>query len=203
MNQGRLRAVLAAAALTALLVLPGCIVIDPADPPSWLPAGLIPTATPAPSTEGTVHPAPSKDKKRTDVWQAYFVGKGRLRGADRSGKPANLTPAKAMEQLLAGPSTAERKAGLTTAIPKGTQVREVTIDFASTARLDLTGEFASGGSGASVKMRVAQVVYTLTQIPGVTGVLIRVEGQPIQHFGRERIDLLRPQNRGDFADVAR
>ena len=195
---GRMRrALVLAAACAVVAALPGCIVIRGDKPPSWLPAGLVPTATPVPA-KATNQPAADPG---VSALKAYLVKGGRLTSVARGGKAATASPSRAMEALLAGPTAAERAAGISSALPAGTRVNEVTVDFAQVARLDLSSQFAAGGSDASVRARVAQVVYTLTQVPGITGVLIRIDGKRVEHFGRERIDLLRPQTRGDYADI--
>jgi hypothetical protein len=50
-------------------------------------------------------------------------------------------------------------------------------------------------------MRLAQVVYTLTQFPTIQRVRFRIEGEPVTVFGGEGIIIDTPQTRGDYEDV--
>jgi germination protein M len=137
------------------------------------------------------------------IVRAYFI----LAGARRS---EGLVPAlrevprtravatAAMNQLLAGPSAAERAASrpVTTAVPPGTRLLGLSID-AGIATVDLSGEFGSGGGSASTLGRLGQVVYTLTQFPTVDRVAFRVDGRPVTVFGSEGIVLEGPVGRMD------
>jgi hypothetical protein len=50
-------------------------------------------------------------------------------------------------------------------------------------------------------MRLAQVVFTLTQFPTVEGVLFELDGEPVEVFSGEGIVLDHPQTREDFEDM--
>jgi sporulation and spore germination protein/immunoglobulin-like protein involved in spore germination len=106
----------------------------------------------------------------------------------------------AVRALLAGPDSAERARGLATAIPPGTRLLGLTIRD-SVATVDLTRAFEAGGGSASIRMRLAQLVYTLTQLPGVRRVRLHLEGQAVEVFSGEGLDVSRPLDRGDFADL--
>lgn len=107
----------------------------------------------------------------------------------------------AMEGLLAGPEVAESEVGFATAIPMGTELRSVTIDD-TVATVDLTEEFTSGGGSASMMGRVAQVVFTLTQVPTVEAVAFEVEGTPLTELGGEGLLLEEPQTRADWESLS-
>ena len=109
--------------------------------------------------------------------------------------------ATAMRALLAGPSEAERDAGLTTAIPNGTRLLGLQI-AGGVATVDLSEEFASGGGSLSMQARVAQVVHTLTQFASVRAVSFELEGEPVEALGGEGVVLSEPVDRADFEDVA-
>jgi hypothetical protein len=98
----------------------------------------------------------------------------------RDGKPVAVSrTAPAMpgllRALLAGPTRAERAKGLRSAIPPGTDVRDLTI-ARRVVTVDLGGRFAAGRDEASLTARVGQLVRTLRSVPGVVGVRIRLEG---------------------------
>jgi hypothetical protein len=101
----------------------------------------------------------------------------------------------AMEHLLSDP------AGLETTIPEGTRLNGISVED-GVATVDLTGEFTSGGGSLSMQVRVAQVVWTLTQFPVVEGVSFAIEGEPVDTIGGEGIDVSQPQTREDWMDFA-
>ena len=77
--------------------------------------------------------------------------------------------------LLAGPSAAEKAAGMRTYIPPGTPLRSLTIAD-GLATVDLGELFIQGTNGESLDARLTQVVYTLTAGPDVTSVRLLVKG---------------------------
>ncbi len=105
----------------------------------------------------------------------------------------------AIEQLLLGPGDAETAAGLGTTIPGGTQLLDVAIAD-GVATVDLSGEYDDGGGSASMFTRLAQVVFTLTQLPTVEGVRFRIDGEDVETFSAEGIGLDGPQTRADYED---
>jgi len=106
----------------------------------------------------------------------------------------------ALEALLAGPSPAEQAAGVSTAIPDGTRLLDVTIED-GIAIVDLSSEYESGGGSLAMMLRLAQVVYTVTQFPTVAGVQFELDGQPVEVFSGEGIVLDHPVTREDYEDV--
>ncbi|MGH3039670.1 MAG: GerMN domain-containing protein [Gaiellaceae bacterium] len=105
----------------------------------------------------------------------------------------------ALESLLEGPDSFETGYGLRTAVPDGTQLLGLTIDD-GIAHVDLTSEFESGGGSLSMQMRLAQIVYTITQFPTVEGVVFSLDGRPIEVLGGEGVIIDHPLKRRDFAD---
>jgi hypothetical protein len=109
--------------------------------------------------------------------------------------------AAAVEALLAGPDGDREMSGdVETAIPRGTRLLGLDID-GGIATVDLTSEFESGGGSLSMQMRLAQVVYTLTQFPTVKSVLFRLDGEPVDVFSGEGIVLDKPVTRRDYGDL--
>jgi len=82
----------------------------------------------------------------------------------------------ALTRLLEGPDQTERAASVATQIPAGTTIHDITISNV-VATVDLSESFESNPSSASMPLRIAQVVYTLTQFPTVRGVDFRIDGQ--------------------------
>jgi germination protein M len=106
----------------------------------------------------------------------------------------------ATESLLSGPSAREQAAAVGSQIPAGTQLLGLTIED-EVATVDLTSEFESGGGSASMNMRIAQVVYTLTQFPTVKGVLFELDGQRVDVLGGEGVVVDEPVTRKDYRDL--
>lgn len=102
--------------------------------------------------------------------------------------------AAAMNALLAGPTDAERAAGLVTAIPAGTRLRGVDIR-GSVAIVDLSGEIESGGGSSSMLGRLWQIVYTATQFPRTRQVRILIDGREREALGGEGVLIDRPLSR--------
>jgi len=119
-----------------------------------------------------------------------------------TGGEAVATPAVArgaLEALLAGPDGVEAGAGLATAIPGGVELLGVDIS-GGTATVDLSSDFGSGGGSLSMQLRVAQVVFTLTQFDSVEQVDVHLDGEAVDGIGGEGVpseDL----TRADFTDV--
>jgi hypothetical protein len=106
----------------------------------------------------------------------------------------------AMEQLLKGPSARERAGGLSTAIPAGTKLRGVTITN-GVATVDLSGGFGDDAGLLGAQLRLGQVVYTLTQFPGVTGVVFALDGKRVDYFTGDGLDISKPQTRAGYEDL--
>jgi hypothetical protein len=106
----------------------------------------------------------------------------------------------AMESLIAGPDTQEQAAAVGSQIPAGTQLLGLNVDN-GVATVDLTSEFESGGGSASMNMRIAQVVYTLTQFPTVKGVLFQLDGQRVDVLGGEGVIVDQPVTRKDYRSL--
>ncbi len=135
-----------------------------------IPYGLLeeaPATTARPS-------APSVPSAAVNV---YFVRGGRMAVAVRQvNAPASV--AKALTALLFGPLEDEATTGVRSAIDPTAAVQARAMDPA-TYLVDLSPEFAQGLASQQV-LGLAQIVYTATDIPGVTGVRFTLDGVPIQ-----------------------
>lgn len=156
------------------------------------------TATPSPTSHGPGSPSPTASPART-VLRLYFLRDEKLGVAERLVDSTSMPATASMRALLAGPSATEQAAGLATTIPGGTRLLGLSIDD-GTARVDLSGEFASGGGSLSMTARVAQVVYTLTRFPTVRGVQFLLDGEPVEALGGEGIVLGGTQRRADWRE---
>jgi germination protein M len=142
--------------------------------------------------------APNADSMTISV---YFTRGEKIAAAHRVIPKTSETGKAAMQALLEGPSVAETAAGLIGAIPEGTRLLGLNIDK-GLATVDLSGEYASGGGSLSMFMRIAQVVYTLTQFPSVSKVSFQLDGQAVTALGGEGIILNHPVGRADYEDMA-
>ncbi|HEX6147236.1 MAG TPA: GerMN domain-containing protein [Acidimicrobiia bacterium] len=120
------------------------------------------------------------------------------RETSESGEEAEL----AIRLLLEGPSSDETEGtpSLSTAIPEGTSLLGITVE-GGVGTVDLSGEYDDGGGSFAMFARLAQVVYTLTRLPGVERVAFTIDGEPVTVFSSEGIELEEPQERADYYDL--
>jgi hypothetical protein len=147
-----------------------------------------------PTTTGASSSSTSSDSADVIEISVYFLRTERVALVHRSVPHTSATSKSALEQLLSGPTPAEAQLGMTTSVPLGTVLNKVSLS-AGIATVDLSASYASGGS---MRTRLAQVVYTLTQFPTVQGVLFEQDGQPVTSFGSEGVVLDHPLSRADF-----
>ena len=168
-----------------------------------LPAGCGRDAAPRPIAEtapvATQMPTPSATQgtPTNDPFRVWFHNGNALTAATRYAE-AQPTSVIAVSALLAGPTREERSAGVGSQVPVGTILRDVHVR-GGIATVDLSGRFDDGGGSLSMELRLAQVVYTLTEFPQVEAVVFELDGKPVSVFSAEEISIDRPLRRGDFA----
>lgn len=157
------------------------------------------TASPsaAPSASASPSPSPSTSAAETTL-RVYFLRGEELGVAERRVPQTTMPATAAVKALLAGPTAEDRAAGLGSAVPEGTRLLGLSID-GTTARVDLSRRFASGGGTLSMTARVAQVVYTLTQFRTVRSVEFLLDGSPVDALGGEGVVLTGGQRRADWS----
>lgn len=111
------------------------------------------------------------DAARSENHRVWFLKNGRPVSVARA---ADTLP-ELTRALLAGPTQAERRRGLTTAIPSGVAVRRTTR-AGGLATIDLAARFTLGTERRSLTDRIGQLVRTVRSVPGVTSVKVRIEG---------------------------
>ena len=165
--------------------------------PGQSPAG----SAAAPSSPGASAVPSTSAAPAVTTFAVYFFRGDRLVPVQRTVPRTVAVARAALQQLLAGPTPVEAAgaAGLTSTVPSGSQLLDVAITD-GTATVDLSGQFESGGGSASMFGRLAQVVYTATQFPSVSGVTFRLDGQPVTTFSGEGIMLSGPSARADYRD---
>ena len=162
------------------------------------------TASTAPltSTTSTTQTAVSSTTQVANSMtvSVYFTSGEKIAAAHRIVPKTLETGKAAMLALLQGPTADETAAGLVGAIPQGTRFLGLTIEN-GVATVNLSKEYESGGGSLSMFMRIAQVVYTLTQFPTVSKVSFQLDGQPVTALGGEGIILDHPVGRADYEDM--
>ena len=132
--------------------------------------------------------------------QVWLTRDDGLVSVRRTHQPTRLVATAAINSLLDGPTADERVMGYASAVPLGTKLLGIAIRN-GVATVDLTSEFQNGAGSRSMQMRLAQVVYTLTQFPTVQKVRFRLDGAPVPVFSSEGIVLDHPVGRNDYADL--
>jgi hypothetical protein len=163
-----------------------------------------PGDTSSPSPEPTKEPAEGQGNEedpsepRTFSYQVWLTqGEGFLFVSRRTAPFEPGVGRIALEDLLSGPTDAERGEFIGTEIPAGTELRGLNIED-GVATVDLSAEFAQGGSTLEETARLAQVVYTITQFETVGSVQFLIEGGIVKSFGSHGIVLDRPQTRKGY-----
>ena len=153
--------------LTAIIAVASCgIGTDsrPRDIPADQRTPLLGGATPAAATT-------------TRSPKVFFFGSestspDRLESANRS---VESTPEAVARELLAGLSESDVTRNLRTAIPVGTTLRSALLSGDGSAVIDVSQEFFEARGEQQVRA-VAQIVYSLTALDGVTSVRLLVDG---------------------------
>ena len=179
-------------------------------PPTEQPSLEAPSTEPTPGTTDTPGQSPgstpSPTQSGTTTVRAYFVlgsfqDNAGLVPVLRDIPKTKAVGGAAMDELITGPNDAELGArpAMYTNIPDGTSVLGLTIKD-GIATVNLSKEFDGGGGSATMLGRLAQVVYTLTQFPTVTGVQFQVDGQPMVVFNENGNVVAGPFGRDDYTD---
>ena len=191
------------------LLLAACAPNGVATPsPTAGPSIEAPSAEPTPGSTGTPAASqastPGPTTAQGTTVRAYFVLGSFVDNAGlvpvlREVPKTQAVGAAAMEALLAGPNDDELGArpAMYTNVPDGTHFLGLTIDH-GVATVNLSKEFEASGEAASATGRVAQVVYTLTQFPTVTGVQFQVDGVPHPVSGDDGVVRDGPVARADY-----
>jgi hypothetical protein len=131
----------------------------------------------------------------------YFSRDEKICAAPRVVPATDDVSGAAVQALLGGPTADEKANGVTSSIPEGTTLLGFDVT-GGLATVDLSGEFASGGGSLSMMMRLAEVVFTLTQLPTVTGVELKLDGKTVDEFGGEGLIVPHPMSRADFENLS-
>jgi spore germination protein GerM len=150
--------------IAAAIALAGCGIANQASP--------VAIGNAAPSTTAPAQPpAPASTAAAT----LYFVSASNQLVATRAGTLTGI--GSVIEHLLAGPSSSESGAGMTSAIPTGTKLLSAGVS-GTLAKLDFSDQLASV-SGQEQLLAFAEIVTTCTSLPNVNSVEISVAGQTV------------------------
>jgi len=180
------------------LMLAGCGQGQFADQSAPAPAPSISAPPPASAPRASATVAATSSSARSaapSVSQPvslYFTEGGKL--AAVPSEVSGPAPAKAtLEQLLKGPKDSRHS----TEIPASAQLEDVSIS-GGTATVSFNDAFFTPNGATGTLLRLAQVVYTVTQFSGVTAVRFLKDGQSVGVIG-EGFPLNRSLTRGDFS----
>ncbi|MDP8932522.1 MAG: GerMN domain-containing protein [Actinomycetota bacterium] len=154
-------------------------------------AGSAPTRPTSTTTSEAVEVVEGAKSAASRQVSIYLTKGELLKKVNRSVPDAPRIGAEAIKALLAGPTPAEAKTGLDTAIPRSVRFRDLKID-GGVALVDLSSEFEAGGGTLGLTLRLAQVTCTLNQFSGVEGVRFALDGQQVSVFSGNGIVLSRP-----------
>lgn len=187
----RVRALAVNAAVLAAVVLAACG-IPTASSPSPIARSDVPyhLLNPPPTTT-TVPGAPAVGVPEL----VYLVApNGHLVAATREiAVPASLT--QVVGALLAGPTATESAGGIQSFLnPTGVQV---TVAAGGVATVDFTSDPIQV-VGPDQTLAIAQVTYTVTQVPGVTGVTFAIGGKAIEVPTAAGAQVPGPVSRADY-----
>jgi hypothetical protein len=96
--------------------------------------------------------------------------------------PAQFPVRSAVRALLGGPNPAESAAGVKTAVPAATHLVSTSVAH-GVATVNLTAQFASPAPKKQIRMRLAQLTFTVTQVPNVRAVHLEFNGSAVASIG--------------------
>jgi hypothetical protein len=137
-----------------------------------------PAASPSPTaapTGGSPSPTVSPSPGKPFTFQIWLVRGGKLFETKRTEPFVQAVAQLALNDLVSGPNGLEIAASVETAIPAATA--DITSLRAGEAAVNLTVPGLGGASAKIVqRLPLAQLVYTITQYPTISGVQFSVNG---------------------------
>lgn len=183
---------MALAAFGVVLLCASCTRVAARGPTAASP----PSAGSTRSAQATTSPAP---RLIVPTITLFFTRSHQLCAVSRETK-GTQTAEDLLLDLIAGPEDRETKGGIATSIPSETGIRKVSVQD-GLAEVDVSRAFESSSLGPlSIKIRLAQVIYTLTRLDSVRQVTLKVEGRLLD--GKSAgLPHDAPFSREDFEDV--
>jgi hypothetical protein len=167
----------AALAIVAMgVVVAGCgVPVDRA--PSALPRKDIPFGLLQPSPRTTTSTSvPSPVEAPISIF--LVTSSGHLVAAAREVPAAQESLVAVLDALVQGPTNSEAQAGLESAVPAQTTVLSAVSGLTGIATINLGGTFGQLVGQAQIQA-TAQIVFTATALPGVTGVTFELSGHAV------------------------
>jgi spore germination protein GerM len=118
------------------------------------------------------------NKKETNVVHVYFYYQDRLISVSRQIAPGENKVKRAITALLNGPHTEEQSREIFTLLPKGLTVSEINRQGTVLTVYFSKELLAVSGGYEQIEGMVKQIVFTITDIPGITAVVFRITGHP-------------------------
>ncbi len=143
---------------------------------------------------------PSTRDDGTVSLKIYLVRDEKLSPVLRQVAKTKAVGTAALRALVEGPTAAEAALGLSSCLPPETTLLGLRVEE-GIAHVDLSREFATGGGSFSMRMRLAQVVFTLTQFATVEEVRLYLDGKAVPVLGGEGVPVDRGLVRADFEDM--
>jgi spore germination protein GerM len=170
-----------------LCLVTGCgVPADPAPrniPIEEVPFGLLGTTT-------TTRPAPT-------TRAVVFLVEGDRLAPVRRTVPSPATPTAVLAAVAAGPTPPEAAAGLRSALVTGATLAQVA---AGTATVRLDGDVVAADIREQI-LALAQLVYTITELPGIGAVQFTLDGQPAEIPTARGPSKTGAATRADFAAI--
>lgn len=145
---------------------------------------------------GPAQPAPEAEEIPANG-KIFLVEKGNLVPTEVTLQPVADSLAEALLVALFPPGSPDT--GSSTEIPDGTRLNGVEVT-GGLATVDVSGDFERAAPARSQALRIAQVVYTLTEPEtGIGGVRFQIDGVPQEAIGGEQLGTIPgPVTRGDY-----
>ncbi|MBI1240396.1 GerMN domain-containing protein [Umezakia ovalisporum] len=169
---------------------------------AWLASNQSPTPTTPSQTITQPNNQPSTTQPEQEQTPNVYWLKPRGESVDLVPQPIQIAATqpdqvleKAFQALLAGPTEGTDS----TTIPQETKLLGVKTEN-DEVRVNLSGDFTTGGGTTSMIARIGQVVYTATTINPKAKVYIDVEGEQLDVLGGEGVELQQPLTRESFEE---
>ncbi len=183
--------------LVVATLVSACSIQDDAEPraidPTLVPFSLLATST----TTTTTEPATTKT---VEVPTSIFLVDSDTELLTEVVRTIPPPPSvrSGLQELLVGPTGEELARGLNSAIARSAELRGVDGPLDGVVTVNLSDDLrAIGGQGQ--RLALAQVVFTATAAPEVTGVLFAFEGELSEVPNGQGVSTTQPLDRSDFA----
>jgi spore germination protein GerM len=183
-------------ALAVAVLVAGCGVQGDGAPRTLAP-DAVPEELLAPSTSA----APADQPDSGSVATVFLVDNRDLLQPVERILPSPVLVTGVLDSLLEETTDEEADEGLRSEIPTGTTVNGIDRLEGDVVAIDLSEEFAETTADGEL-LAQAQIVYTVSQLPNVDGVLFLVDGRPREGADDEAKLTSSPLTVDDFADFA-